>query len=100
MDRLHVFAARLLRLFRDRRADESLDAEIRSHLGLLIDENIRCGMKPEEAHYAARREFGGIEQTKEAYQEQRGLRSKAFSRRCKSGFGRLIRICHYKGKQH
>jgi hypothetical protein len=73
MDRLRVFAARLLGLFRDRRADENLDAELRAHLELLTAENIRRGMKPEEAHYAARREFGGIEQTKEAYREQRGL---------------------------
>ena len=73
MDRLRVFAARLLGLFRDRRADENLDAELRAHLELLTEENMRRGMKPEEAHYAARREFGGIEQTKEAYREQRGL---------------------------
>jgi len=73
MDRLRVFAARLLGLLRDRRADENLDAELRAHLELLTAENIRRGMKPEEAHYAARREFGGIEQTKEAYREQRGL---------------------------
>src|ERR1700720_309577 len=73
MDRLRMFAARLLGLFRDRRADESLDAELRAHLELLTDENIRRGMKLEEAHYAARREFGGVEQTKEAYRERRGL---------------------------
>jgi MacB-like periplasmic core domain len=73
MDRLHVFAARLLGLFRKRRIDENLDAELRAHLELLTDENIRRGMKPEEAHYAARRQFGGVEQAKEAYRERRGL---------------------------
>src|ERR1700751_3142281 len=73
MDRLHVFAARLLGLFRKRRIDENLDAELRTHLELLTDENIRRGMKPEEARYAARREFGGVEQAKELYREQRGL---------------------------
>ena len=71
--RLHVFAARLLGLFRKRRIDENLDAELRTHLELLTDENIRRGMKPEEARYAARREFGGVEQAKELYREQRGL---------------------------
>jgi hypothetical protein len=30
-------------------------------------------MSVAEAQYAARREFGGIEQTKEAYREQRGF---------------------------
>ncbi len=46
MDRLRVFAARLLGLSRDRRADENLDAELRAHLELLTAENIRRGIKP------------------------------------------------------
>lgn len=73
MDRLRVFAARLLGLFRNRRADENLDAELRAHLELLTEENIRRGMSPDEACRAARREFGGVEQAKELYRDQRGL---------------------------
>jgi len=34
---------------------------------------MRRGMSAEEARYAARRDFGGVEQTKEAHREQRGL---------------------------
>jgi putative ABC transport system permease protein len=73
MDRLRVFAARLLGLFRNRRADENLDAELRAHLELLTEENIRRGMSPDKACRAARREFGGVEQAKELYRDQRGL---------------------------
>jgi putative ABC transport system permease protein len=73
MDRLRVVAARLLGLLRTRRADESLDAELRTHLELLTEENIRRGMNAAEATEAARREFGGIEQAKEAYRYQHGL---------------------------
>ena len=73
MDRLRVFAARLLGLFRKRRIDESLDAELRAHLQLLAKENMRRGMNAIQATEAARREFGGIEQAKEAYRDQRGL---------------------------
>src|ERR1700722_18577327 len=73
MDRLRVFAARLLGLFRDRRADENLDAELRAHLELLTEENIRHGMNAAQATEAARREFGGIEQAKESYRDQHGL---------------------------
>jgi predicted permease len=73
MDRLRVFAARLLGLLRDRRADENLDAELRAHLELLTEENMRRGMSPDEACRAARREFGGVEQAKELYRDQRGL---------------------------
>jgi predicted permease len=40
---------------------------------MLIDENVRRGMSLKEARYAARRSFGGLEQTREAYRDQRGL---------------------------
>ena len=73
MNRLRIFLARLKGLFRGARLEESLDAELQSHLQFLIDENVRRGMSVEEARYTARREFGGLEQTKEAYREQRGL---------------------------
>jgi hypothetical protein len=73
MGGLRVFVSRLLDLFRTRRLEESLDAELQAHLQLLSEENIRRGMAPQEAREAARRAFGGVEQTKEAYREQRGI---------------------------
>jgi len=50
-----------------------LDLELRAHLEMLTEENIRRGMSPAEARYAARREFGGVEQTKELYRDQRSI---------------------------
>ncbi len=50
-----------------------LDMELAEHLQLLTEENIRRGMTLEDARAAAHREFGGVEQTKEAYRDQRGL---------------------------
>jgi putative ABC transport system permease protein len=73
MDELRTFLARLWALFRKRQLDSDLDAELRSHLEALTEENIRRGMNPEQAGHAALREFGGIEQTKELYRDQRGL---------------------------
>ena len=73
MSRLRMFGSRLLGFFRTRSGDENLNAELRSHLQLLTEENIRRGMTLDEAGHAARREFGGVEQTKESYREQRGL---------------------------
>jgi putative ABC transport system permease protein len=73
MGRLRVVASRVLSFFHKRRLDENLDAELRAHLDALTEENIRRGMTPEEARYAARREFGGVEQIKESHREQRGL---------------------------
>jgi len=73
MEWLRVFAARLRGLFRKQQLDGDLDAEVHAHLEMLAEENMRKGMTPEEARSAARREFGGVEQAKELYREQRSL---------------------------
>jgi predicted permease len=73
MEWLRIFAARLRGLFRKRNLDLELDSELQTHLELLTQEKIRSGMSPVEARYAARRDFGGFEQAKELYREQRGL---------------------------
>jgi hypothetical protein len=57
-----------------RRGEAELDAELRAHLEMAAEENIRRGMAPEDARYAARREFGGVEQVKETYREGGGCR--------------------------
>lgn len=48
---------KLRRLFR-RRADNGFDAEIASHVSLLAERYVSQGMPPEEAAWAARRQFG------------------------------------------
>ena len=58
-------------LFSPRRVDADLDQEVHAHLELLIAENIRAGMPPEEARRAAQIELGGIEQVKEQVREER-----------------------------
>lgn len=73
MEWLRIFASRLLGIFRKRKLETDLDAELRAHMDALTEENIRRGMNKPEARHAARREFGGLEQTKELYREQRGL---------------------------
>jgi predicted permease len=70
---LRIFALRVKGLFGRSRRDRELDAELRAHLEALTDENIRRGMSPDEARFAARREFGGLEQTKEQYRDTRSL---------------------------
>lgn len=61
----------LRNLFLTQRVEQDLDLEVRSHLQLLIDENIRAGMSPQEAQRAARMELGGAEQVKQQVREQR-----------------------------
>ena len=70
---LRIFSARLRGLFRKRHLDKDLDSELRTHLEMLTEQNIRKGMTSDEAHHAARREFGGVEQTKELYRDQRSI---------------------------
>ena len=61
----------LQNLFSFGHRDEDLDQEIRSHLEMLIDENIRAGMSMKEAQRTARIELGGAEQVKEQVREVR-----------------------------
>jgi predicted permease len=70
---LRSWLSRLFGMFRRACRDSELNAELQAHLDLLTAENMRRGMTPDEARYAAQREFGGVEQTKAAYREQRGL---------------------------
>src|SRR5947209_3494867 len=60
-------------LFRRRRLEDDLDDELRSHLEMAIEINLRKGMSPADARREALRSFGGLEQTKEIYRDQRGL---------------------------
>src|SRR5258707_8985968 len=68
---LFVKARSFLRnLFLSRRVEVDLDQEVHSHLEMLIAENIRAGLPPQEAQRAARIELGGIEQVKEEFGEE------------------------------
>ncbi len=64
---------RLAALFRRKHLEQELDAEVRSHLEMATEINRRAGMSEEEARREALRAFGGVEQTKELYREQRGV---------------------------
>src|SRR5580658_10265317 len=75
MHRLRLFISRLVGSLNSHRRTErrDLDTELTEHIRLLNDENIRRGMNEADARAAAHREFGGVEQTKEAYRDQRGV---------------------------
>ena len=68
-----VSVHRLIAFFRRRRLEDDLDAELRSHLEMAVELNLRKGMSAEDARREALRSFGGVEQTKELYRDQRGL---------------------------
>ena len=66
------FLRRLRALFRKDTLDREMSEEMRHHLELQVEENIALGMNPDEARYAAQRQFGGIEQIKEQARDVRG----------------------------
>lgn len=74
MTRLGTFWQRLLDVVLRRGREERLSQEIQAHLDLLADEHVARGMSPGEARLAARKSFGGVDQLKEVYRDQRGFR--------------------------
>ncbi len=79
----------LRNLFLSRRVEVDLDEELRSHLEMMIEENIRAGMQPKDALRAARIELGGIEQVKEQVREAR----------IGNWLGSVISDCRYGARQ-
>ncbi|HEY2459639.1 MAG TPA: ABC transporter permease [Candidatus Acidoferrum sp.] len=73
MRRLRAWFARLGGLFGTARRERDLAAEIEQHLQMHTEDNMRSGMKPDEARRAAIMKLGGAEQTKEIYRERRSL---------------------------
>src|SRR5262249_30816393 len=53
--------------------DRELDAELQYHMESLEAEYRHGGLSAEEAHMAARRDFGGVVGVEEAYRDQRGI---------------------------
>jgi len=64
---------RLANAFAGARSNRELAAELKSHLQLHMEDNLRAGMSEKQARREALMKLGGIEQTKEAYRERRGL---------------------------
>jgi putative ABC transport system permease protein len=60
-------------LTRKDKMDQELDEEMRFHLERLIEQNIKSGMTPEDARYAALKSFGGVDQSKEECRSARGV---------------------------
>jgi predicted permease len=73
MRKLRGWIVRFGSLFGKGRKDRELQEELESHIQMHTEDNLRSGMTAQEARRQAMIKFGGIESTKEAYCEQRGL---------------------------
>ncbi|HEX8068864.1 MAG TPA: ABC transporter permease [Pyrinomonadaceae bacterium] len=67
-----LMRARLRGLLRRARVERELDEELRFHLRMRAEENVRRGMTPAEAERAARRSFGQWARVKEACRDVKG----------------------------
>jgi predicted permease len=65
---------RLRVLFDKGSVEREMEREMRFHLELDVEENLRKGMSPEEARRAALTSFGGVERFKERARDERGGR--------------------------
>ena len=61
-------------LLRRDAVEQDFAEEIRFHLEMETEANLRRGMSPEEARRAARLSFGGLERVREDHRDARGTR--------------------------
>ena len=73
MPKLRALWLRILEVFHPRLGNADFDAELASHVEMHTDDGIRAGLSPEEARRQALIRLGGVEQTRQAYRERRGL---------------------------
>jgi hypothetical protein len=73
MRKVRALWMRLCGLLRKPQGDIDFEAEIASHLAMHTDDGIRAGLSSEEARRRALIRLGGVEQTRQAYRERRGL---------------------------
>ena len=70
---LHDLIFRIRSLFRRRAMDSELDAELRFHRERQLEQYTRAGLSPADARRRFALEFGGVQQTREATQDARGV---------------------------
>src|ERR1700690_68764 len=73
MRAMRRFFRRLISWPAAQRSEERLRAEIEDHLALQTADNLRAGLSPAEARRQAILKFGGVESSKEAVRDRRGL---------------------------
>ena len=74
MTLLANLAARLRSVFRREREDAETRDELRFHLEMETEKNLRAGLDPREARRRAHARLGGVEAIREAVRDARGMR--------------------------
>jgi putative ABC transport system permease protein len=71
MARVSAFVAKVRSLLAGRRTDREFDEELEAHISLLAERFVHEGMPPDEARYAAIRQFGNVTSLRETHTEMR-----------------------------
>src|SRR5437667_1304510 len=88
--KVRAMLSRIRGMLERRRFEREFDEEARAHLAMLEGRFLRQGMNAEEAHYAARRQFGGLAQLRDNLRERRSLpQIETFSRDVQYAFRQL-----------
>src|SRR5262249_5608932 len=74
MSLFHALRARLRAITGPSAADRSLSDEIRFHIDLETEKNVRLGMDPDEARRRALAHFGGVQRVREDHRDVRPMR--------------------------
>jgi len=74
VDRLRGWLLKLRVLRRREEVESELQQEIRFHIQMAVEKNLREGMSPRQARREAHRKFGGVERYRERSRESWGLR--------------------------
>lgn len=90
--KLRAWWSRVAGFVRPGAGDQDFAAELRSHIDLHTDDNIRAGMTPDEARRQALIRFGSVASVTEAHRDRRGLPNvAAFSFDLKLGVRMLMK---------
>src|SRR4030095_3602355 len=69
---INVFRARLRALFGRERILQDIDEELRIHVEMATEDNLKRGMEPDEARTAALKSFGDLSRNRERGYDVRG----------------------------
>ncbi|HKO14609.1 MAG TPA: ADOP family duplicated permease [Gemmatimonadaceae bacterium] len=73
MSTLNGLLVRARGMLRRRGADAELDAEVRFHIDMETERNVRAGLPPAEARRVALARFGGVQQVREEHRDGRRI---------------------------
>src|ERR1700710_2909798 len=62
----------IISFFQRKKFDSEMTEEMRHHVELQTELNVKAGMNPDEARYQARRQFGNVASIQEQAREARG----------------------------